>query len=146
MRSMIWLCVMAGIGACMTEPARPAPEIGDLDGEQAVLASSPSVLISARASDGPEQIHQAAVVASAAACHGTTTCAGVPIGGVFTVDCGPTVCGTTGCGKPDIGPPRVHRVQPREQYQAFAVDGGTVCLAYHPTIGGLLSSCCILDD
>jgi len=143
MKFLIWLCASVCIAACAAEA--PVDVSGDEHAAASELVSTPSVLINAVPTDSPERIQSVAAAISAAACHGTTTCAGPVIGPVFTVDCGPQLCGTTGCGKPGVGPLRAHKVQPREQYQAYDV-GGTVCLAYHPTTSGLLSTCCLVDD
>src|SRR5262249_2792830 len=97
--------------------------------------------------DSAEVIHAAAVASSAGACHGATSCAGMPIGGEFTINCGSPICGTTGCGKPGVGPLMVCREQPRETYQADAVQGGPVCDVYQPAPPQLLTnSCCIVDE
>jgi hypothetical protein len=146
---MIWLCASACLAACAAETSYDSSGRSSLDDNTAETTSElgAPVLVDARASDGLDRIHSTAVAASAAACHGTTSCpGGTLISGTFTVDCGSPVCGLTGCGKSSLGVLKVFKEQPREQYQAFAMPNGTVCLAYHPTIPGLLTTCCLVDD
>lgn len=148
MRLTIWLCASVCLAACAAEPSGEVgrSSVDDSEAEATSELGSP-VVLNLRASESLDRVHSEAIAASAAACHGTTSCAGgVLISGPFTVDCGSPVCGLTGCGKPDIGPLRVHKEQPREQYNAYAMPNGLVCLAYHRTIPGLLSTCCIVDD
>jgi hypothetical protein len=147
MRLTIWLCASVCLAACAAEPPSEANR-SSVENEAEVTSDlSSAVVLNLRASESLDRIQGEAIAASASACHGTTSCpGGVFISGPNTVDCGSPVCGLTGCGKVGIGPLRVHKEQPREQYNAYAMPNGLVCLAYHPTISTLLSTCCIVDD
>jgi hypothetical protein len=148
MRAMTWLCASAFVAACAAEVPRNGSSGSAVDDSESEATSELglAVMVNARTSDSLERIHAEAVAASAAACHGTTSCpGGVLISGTFTVDCGSPVCGTTGCGKTG-GTLKVFKEQPREQYQAFAMPDGSVCLAYHRTISGLLTTCCLVSN
>jgi hypothetical protein len=148
MRVMIWLCASAFVAACAAEAPRDVSSSGAVDDSESEATSELglAVMINARASDSLERIHAEAVATSATACHGTTSCpGGVLISGTFTVDCGAQVCGITGCSSIG-GVLKNHKEQPREQYQAFAMPDGSVCLAYHRTISQLLTTCCLVSD
>src|SRR5262249_41645345 len=143
---MIWLCASLCVAACAAETPYDASGRSSLDESETTSELGAAVVVNARASDSFERIQAAAVAASAAACHGTTSCAGgTLIRGTFTVDCGSPVCGLTGCGKLGTSN-KVFKEQPREQYQAFAMPSGLVCLAYHPYIPQLLTTCCLIAD
>ena len=147
MRAMTWLCASAFVAACAAEVPRDVSSSAADDSEsEATSELGLAVMIDARASDSLERIHAEAVAASAAACHGTTSCpGGLPISDTFTIDCGSPVCGITGCGK--VGTSiKVHKEQPREQYVAYAMPDGSVCLAFHRTISTLLSTCCLVSN
>lgn len=148
MRAMTWLCASAFVAACAAEVPRDVSSSTAVDDSESEATSELglAVTINARASDSLERIHAEAVVASAAACHGTTSCpGGLPISDTFTIDCGSPVCGTTGCGKSGTSL-KVFKEQPREQYVAYAMPDGSVCLAFHRTISQLLTTCCLISD
>jgi len=149
MKLAIWFSVIGCMAACATDNGGNAPERGSSDYQEGALTSelTAPVIVNVRVTESPERILQAATAASAAACHGTTTCDGTVLpGGFITVACGAPVCGLDGCGKSGPDLLSVHKVQLQERYQAFATPAGTVCLQYQPTISILLQTCCAVDN
>lgn len=142
----IWLCAFMLIAACAVVDDRDEPESADPSADiSGDVDEGPSAqddaFLAALATGDITQIQAAAVAASAAACHGTTTCTGLPINPNFQlVDCGPTFCGSTFCGPrcpssdPQCDRPIAIR-QGREQFRVWRTNDGGTCVEYRPALG-----------
>jgi hypothetical protein len=147
MKWLIGLCASACVVACAIDPGNAVSERSADEVTEANPTSELAPALEVSATDSPEWIREVARLASAAACHGTTTCTGgTPYADAFIVECGSPECTKNNCGIG--GPPnRVSKVQPEESVQAFFVPGKPEpCYQYHPVRARPLNTCCFIDQ
>jgi hypothetical protein len=176
MKRRICLCVFALVSACQVmsetdsgEDLEPTAgdEIEEGDGvprgtypsepdevqpsaEGALREPTPEddAFLAALATGDLGEIQNAAILASAAGCHGDTVCTGVPITEDFQfIECGPTFCGSTFCGPkcprsdPFCDRP-IHIRQRTEKFRVWRVDEDTTCVEYHPAFSSVVGCGC----
>ena len=147
MKWLISLCASACVVGCAIDPDNPVSERGVDEVTAANPASELAPALEVSATDSPERILEVARLASAAACHGTTTCpGGTPLADAVIVECGLPECTDEGCA-PGGKKNRFLRVQPQESIREFLMptNPDSTCFEYHPVHSRLLNTCCFID-